>query len=55
MGTAVGIIVGLGAIVFGLVKFNRWRLERGEPSSDMGSVSRVWIIENRVNQRDERS
>jgi hypothetical protein len=47
--TAAGIVIGLGAIALVLVALGR----RGD-SRDLGSVSRVWITEHRVTQRDDR-
>ena len=49
MFTAAGIVIGLGAIALVLVALGR----RGD-SRDLGSVSRVWITEHRVAQRDDR-
>lgn len=48
MGTAAGILMGLGVVAFLLIKFGR-----RDGSSDMGSVSHVWIVEHRMGQRDD--
>jgi hypothetical protein len=40
---AVGIVLGLGAVVMILI-----RVARREGSGGLGSVSRTWIIENRI-------
>ena len=46
---AAGMLIGLGAIAFAFMAMGR-----RSPSHDLGSVSRVWIIEHRTAQRDDR-
>lgn len=50
MGTAAGILMGLGVVAFLLIKT---KFGRRDAPSDMGSVSHVWIVEHRMGQRDE--
>jgi hypothetical protein len=52
MGTAAGILMGLGAIAFLLIKT---RFRRRDAPSDMGSVSHVWVVEHRMGRRDDDS
>jgi len=49
MSAAAGIVIGLGAMALVLMALRR----RGG-SRDLGSVSRVWIVEHRADRRSDR-
>ena len=50
MGTAAGILMGLGVVAFLVIKT---RFGRRDTRSEMGSVSHVWVVEHRMGQRDD--
>jgi hypothetical protein len=48
MSTVATIVIGLGAVALLAMALRR----RGDPR-ELGSVSRVWIVEHRASQRNE--
>ncbi len=50
MSAAAGIVIGLGAMALVLMM----ALRRRGGSRDLGSVSRVWIMEHRADRRNDR-